>query len=86
MDVDGQEMSISTISTAFTAQLGNAGSFVTATMAYLDGGRLQLLAFTFVSAAGLRQTITRVFQSSDDLTAGAKQMAIDWIAGTLQGA
>lgn len=79
-------MSIREISTAFTAQLGNAGSFVGCTMGYLDGGRLQLLAITFVSADGVRQTITRVFNSSSDLIAGARQMALDWIAGTLIGA
>jgi len=77
-------MSMSAIQSAFSAQLGDAGSLVNASLNYLDGGRLQFLALTIV-AGGKRQTITRTFQGGDDLIAGAKQMALDFIAGTLKG-
>lgn len=79
-------MSISLISAAFTAQLGNAGSLVGTTLHYLDGGRLQFIAFTIVKPTGERETITRALPASTDVIVDARNMAIDWIAGTLQGA
>jgi hypothetical protein len=78
-------VSISTITAATAAGLGDSGTLINSTLHYLDGGRIQLIASTIYDKAGKRQTLIRPFVGAVDLADAAKKMAADWAAGSLDG-